>query len=489
MQWLALHLPALPLEVFDRALAAPLPLAVSEGGRLIACNRPAWEQGVRSGLTDGAARALSAGLRILPRQPAREQAALLRIAAWALHFSDQVSLESPHALVLEAGRSLRLFGGAKVLHRQVIEGVAALGYRARCCLAPTPAGALTLAAWGGNDLILDQDALRQALSSLPPAVLSLERQSLDDLTRMGLTRIGDLLRLPRAGLAERFGIERLHQIERLLGERPDPRLAFKPPARYLGELELPAEVPDAPSLLFACRRLIDELGGFLLGRQAGVQRLHWRLGHADLPPTCFDLGSASPERDPEHWRWLLRERLERLALPAPVRDIRLASEPIRPLPRTSLALFPEATPPAPCDPGLLDRLRARLGDDAVRGLALVADHRPERAWRWTRPVAPNPHPPDAQGQGMPRGDRPLWLLASPRPMASHGRQPWYDGPLDLGQGRERIETGWWDGMEVARDYFVATTRCGERLWIYRELRGQRCWFLHGLFGSSTDTGP
>jgi protein ImuB len=68
------------------------------------------------------------------------------------------------------------------------------------------------------------------------------------------------------------------------------------------------------------------------------------------------------------------------------------------------------------------------------------------------------------------------------PLQTHNHRPWWDGELDLGMERERIETGWWDGQEVARDYFVATTTIGERLWIYRELKGRRGWFLHGLFG-------
>jgi protein ImuB len=61
-------------------------------------------------------------------------------------------------------------------------------------------------------------------------------------------------------------------------------------------------------------------------------------------------------------------------------------------------------------------------------------------------------------------------------------RPWLDGPLDLGGGCERIDTGWWDGFQVARDYYVARTTEGERLWIYRELRGAGGWFLHGIFG-------
>ncbi len=97
---------------------------------------------------------------------------------------------------------------------------------------------------------------------------------------MGLRRVGDLLRLPRQKLRERLGPRRVDWLERLLSETPDPRLPFVPPAEYRGYLELPAAVELAQALVFPCRRLLAELGGFRLGRQAGVQRLDWRFGHA-----------------------------------------------------------------------------------------------------------------------------------------------------------------------------------------------------------------
>jgi protein ImuB len=478
MRWLAVHLPALPLEVYDRALEAPRPLAVSRRGkveRVLLCNRPAWQLGVRPGMPVGGALTLAAELSVLPRRETAEREALERLAAWCGRFSPEVSLESPQALVLEAGRSLRLFGGAEALLARVSAGVAELGYRARCCLAPTPAGALVLAACRQEGVIADGGALRSALSRLLLPALELTERELDDLWRMGLRRVGDLLRLPRTGLAQRLGPGRVAYLERLLGEVPDPRLYFEPPARYLGRLELPAELLHVDALIFPCRRLIEELAGLLLGREAGTQRLQWRLEHPEgTDDTRFAVGSARPERDAGVWLALLRERLERLKLPAPVRAVGLAADDLHPLPPASLALFPEAARAAAPDPALLDRLRARLGPEAVRGLALVADHRPERAWRWCAP--------GESSAGMGRGDRPLWLLPEPRPLDERGRRPWWDGALDLGEELERIETGWWDGFEVARDYFVATSGRGERFWIYRERGGRRGWFLHGLFG-------
>jgi len=58
-------------------------------------------------------------------------------------------------------------------------------------------------------------------------------------------------------------------------------------------------------------------------------------------------------------------------------------------------------------------------------------------------------------------------------------------PWVVRDGPERIESGWWDGGDVRRDYFVADTPDGSSTaWIYRDHRygiddGE--WFLHGLF--------
>ena len=47
-------------------------------------------------------------------------------------------------------------------------------------------------------------------------------------------------------------------------------------------------------------------------------------------------------------------------------------------------------------------------------------------------------------------------------------------------GPERIETAWWRGATVRRDYYVVETRSGARFWVFRRLR-DGAWFLHGVF--------
>jgi protein ImuB len=144
---------------------------------------------------------------------------------------------------------------------------------------------------------------------------------------------------------------------------------------------------------------------------------------------------------------------------------------------------------------LIERLRARLGEDAVLGLTRVADHRPERAWRTCKPgdggarLQLGPRRPRTEGNlprfpsvtSLPPLGRPLWLLAQPRALTVSADAPCYDGRLTLLSGPERIESGWWDGHDVMRDYFVACNPDEALLWIYRDRNAHAGWFLHGFF--------
>jgi protein ImuB len=113
-------------------------------------------------------------------------------------------------------------------------------------------------------------------------------------------------------------------------------------------------------------------------------------------------------------------------------------------------------------------------------LRCQADHRPERAWRLCAPGGVDA--PAGAGGGIPPQAlaQPPWLLPQPRPLQAQGGVPQYGGALRLEGLPERIEAGWWDGFDVSRDYFVAHSPAGERLWVFRDRRGGG-WYLHGLF--------
>ncbi|MNF56092.1 hypothetical protein D3C84_375720 [compost metagenome] len=101
----------------------------------------------------------------------------------------------------------------------------------------------------------------------------------------------------------------------------------------------------------------------------------------------------------------------------------------------------------------------------MHNLVARADHRPECAWQLDGDVSSA-----LLASGPPR---PGWLLREPVPLREAG--------LRLLAGPERIESGWWDGGDVRRDYYLVETRSGQRGWAYRAVGGEGPLLLHGWF--------
>ena len=480
--WLCVRLPGLALEAFGPGdETVPLAVAEGEGGArtVLTCNRAAARGGIRSGLGLNAAYALLPDLKLLDRKPRRERQALERLAAWCMQFTSVVALEPPSALLLEIRGSLRLFGGLAALRTRIGDGLAALGHRAVLSVAPVPQAASWLSRAGDETPVTQASALAGRVGAVPLDCLDWPVRVVTSLRGMGLETVGDCARLPRDGFARRVGRKRLDDIDRALGRCPDPRTGYVPPDRFRASLELPAEVHTTERIEPAVRRLLGSLGGFLRGRQMGIQTLTLALGHQDAPETRVRLGLLAPDRSPDRLAGLLRERLDRVHLPAPVVSLGMRSGKLFPLTGTSVALFDASRSATDGMPQLVERLRARLGEDAAYSVCLVPEHRPEAAWR-KQPAASGSRT-DAAEPDEPSANRPLWMLAEPRQLETRAGRPRFEGELTLVSGPERIETGWWDGRDVARDYYVVVNGSGMRLWIYRDRRPPRRWYLHGLF--------
>ncbi len=487
--WLCLGLSRLPLEVRsggdDEGTARVI---VDRAGRVVQASVSAAESGVAAGLPLNAARALCPGLVALARDEAAERAALERLAAWAGAFTPIVSLVPPAALLLEVRGSLRLFGGLEALRARLRTALHATRHAAREAVAPTPLAALWLARAGQAEAVTELAALASRVGRLPPVVTGWPTSTLANLRGLGIESLADCLRLPRDGFARRIGRGPLADLDRALGRIPDPRPAFRLPPRYRGALELAAETVDTRRLAAVLDGLFAELEGFLRARQRAVSRLVIRFSHLQRPATELTLGLASPGLEAAHFAALFVERLERCALPAPVISVTLEAESGESFDPLAVGLFGDE-PGATTGLRLVERLRARLGSAAVHGVCLLDEHRPEQAWQVAEPGA-------GAGTGayaavpaaVPMaGVRPCWLLESPRPLPCRDGRPRFDGALSMESGPERLETGWWDGSEVARDYWIARTPAGMRLWIFQDLAAAGRppaprWFLHGVFG-------
>jgi protein ImuB len=537
--WIALHLPLLSLESFAATLpradavlgagagadvATEPPLALMDARQILSANAAAHALGIRPGLKRATALALAPQLTLGQADRARDAQALIAVAHAALEFTPAVSIPlrdasagargavavtapTPDTVLLEVQASLRYFGGLATLLRQLQNALGPLGHRLHIVSARTALGAALLARVHSRLDCADLAATRRALATAPVWLIGPGRAHWEALQGMGLRTLADLTALPRGGLARRFGEAVLSELDRAMGERPDPREPLVLAPTFESRLELFARADTTEQLLHGAGLLLARLVAWLSAQHAFVRRFTLEMQHekyarrAEPVAGCtrLEIALAEPSRDSAHLLVLLRERLAQLQLPAPTLELRLQAADIARRAPPNAELFP--TPQTEQDglTRLIERLQARLGPEQVQRLRPCDDHRPERAtatsaadaqMRAVRPVknvratqARRVAPALSIVQGDPHCaaiDTPL-----PVPLAERDNAPVLDRQrLQLVSGPERIEAGWWDSALAERDYFIAQLPGGALVWIYRARIPEQGegWFLQGRFG-------
>ncbi|HEY2346909.1 MAG TPA: DNA polymerase Y family protein [Xanthomonadaceae bacterium] len=527
----------------NKGIIRPLPCATHDAAvqrpRIVCANAPARAAGVRADMALVHAQSLLPGLAVRRHDATAQARRLELLGALAYGFSSQVVLASPDAVLLEIGASRALFGDWRAIEAALRTRLAEFGHRATLAAAPTPAAARVLADLADGYAVARPEHLDRVLARVPIGAARLCAEHTEELRRVGVRNLGDAFALPRAALARRFGAGLLQAFDRLRGLEHEPCVRYRPADRFERRIEFDYGIAQQDALRFPLQRLTRELAAYLQARDGGVPRFTLRFDHdpheraaiareamvqwqearaatscpgkagmpagktamgrdtpsrddpstddatSQAPTTAMDLSTTSlavglrkPCRDAGTLFEAACLALDRIALPAPAHALALVADDLPPFAPELRDLF---------DPGLrgqldwdalAERLRSRLGAGAVRELALHADHRPERSWRIAEPAmaAAKEVPPKDGGVVPPR---PLWLL--PRPVPFRGRI------VRFVESPERIETGWWDGEDMRRDYAIADLDTGQRAWLFRIVDAQAephdapGWMLHGWF--------
>jgi protein ImuB len=487
--WIAVHLPLLPLEIFRPRWCEAGMHAVIEGEQVLVMTQQAADAGARIGMRRGGVAAIAPQAILHERNESEEQAALNNTAISLLQYTPEVAIVDHASLLLDVTASLRAFGGRLTLCRRVRASVSTMGFTPQIGMAPTAQGAWLLAQHRGNRPLAKMrrairiESMVRRLDALPfmlvPPIWPY-REWLDDI---GCRTLGDLRKLPRAGLQRRCGKEVIEALDRAYGEAPELFDWIQAPSTFSARLELPDRIEHAEAVLFAARRLILQMTGWLVARQLAVSRLVLLLEHergrTAVEPTPVEIALAEATWHEEHLVRLLKERLGRIELSTPVIAVRLEAVQLSAMMPPTESLFPEPGGTPADYHRLLELLAARLGPDNVLAPAPQADHRPEISNQWVPATALERLAPTVE-VGPVR--RPFWLLEKPVPLLVRDHRPFYGSPLQLINGPERIECGWWDNDFAARDYFIAQGTEAACYWVYRERIGEEMrWFLHGLF--------
>ncbi len=526
-----MFLPTLPTDRLRRSAGARGPDGAESHGadplvavakvkgaqRVAALDRGAAAAGIRPGMALADARAIRPHLRVAEADLGADRAAAGAILDWCRRFTPLVAPDGPDGILLDTGGVSHLFGGEARLVTSLEEGLARQGFAARAAIAGSPEAAWALARFGTCQVAPapgDVD-FERIVADLPLAALKLDAETVADLARAGLRRLGDLLMRPRAPVAARFGSGVFARLDGVMGRVRSPiSPCFEAPA-YSAERRFASGIARHVDLERAIGPLAHHLCALLSRAGEGARGMEATLFRVDGAVTRIAVGTSRPLRDPGRMMGLLREKIAALGEDGLDTGygfdlIRLGVVAAEPLPSRQDGLPVGADKDRDRDRGdegghdladLADKLGARLGLARVLRLHDGASHIPECAVVALPVSHADPAPAPAASETITgAGDvpcRPIRLFERPEPIDTIAAVP--DGPpvrfrwrrvshdIVAIEGPERIAPEWWRGQGLTRDYFRAEDRDGRGFWLFREGLFNRevphaRWFLHGLFG-------
>jgi len=342
---------------------------------------------------------------------------------------------------------------------------------------------------------------------LPIESLRITEQITTLLRELGIETVDQLLALPRDELASRFGDELLQRLDQLTGRGRELIEPHRGLSAFEASCALEEPTGDRGVLMHVLEQLVGQLSRQLAARDQGAVLLMCLLRCMDGGEVPLRVGLLQPSASARQLLELIELHLENVRLADEVDRVELHAVVTGRLGERQRELFAGRWPTDPHQVALLvNRLSSRLGAERVLRAELRKSPVPERAVEWKPAVEKRDKETRGQGdKGKSRRSHspclpfslspclpPRPLTLHPKPEATEVVSVAPDGPPQfvwMGRhrerivgcvGPERIETLWWRGPSVRRDYYRVATESGEHLWMFRQLADGK-WFMHGTF--------
>lgn len=398
--FLALHLPALPLEAILRHQPQQrlLPCATVSTPRhqhqtphILHPNRRANSQGVCSGQSITRSLARCPELNLIHRDPEAEIQALNDLLPLTESLTPDFELTAPDTLILDLQRT-----SLESTRQLIQQRLPPLGLPAQFATASTPdlTHLLSLSSSTSHTLVYRGPEFRwkapaewpkDDLSHLDPLPLSLVQQlpsfqlpipTFDLFESWGIRSLGDLARLPRKELGERLGQE-VQQLHALLHAEHHRLLhPFRPSESFTLSEDFEHPIEQAEVLIFKAKRLLQTLLSRILSHYRVVSEIQLTLSLEKPPKHQHRIRLPEPSASPEVLLRPLATYFEQLTLSAPAAALEITLTPCAP-PDGQHDLFDRSIKQPHRLADTLVRLAALLGEDRVGFPCPTFCHRPD----------------------------------------------------------------------------------------------------------------
>jgi protein ImuB len=473
--WLAIYLPALPLQAFSRSLIESAPVAVFERGarrsHIVARNQKAARLGIQVGNSLAEANALTDTLVALPREPLRETALLHRLAEATSSLTPHVHISAALGVLLNISASIKLFNGLQCLQQRAQAISEALHLRTHVIVAPTASGARWLAR-AHRQLIVERD-MGGWLDDLMLDCTDIAPEVVDTLDGLNLHHLGAVRRIASATLGQRFGQTLPLLLARAYGELSEELPYWQPVVRFSETVEFLDLAREQAHWMPGVEDLLQRLQAFLRSRASSTQAIVFRFRLGSLQQSDFPIQAAHPIHQAADWLRLFNARLDRIPIAHEVSSVELTCERVEAMGFVDVDLFDHSREREGEWAALTTLIKLRLGDTALQPASEPACALPEVPLRDRRMVTASA----AHGTDL----RPTLLYDPPTPL-SHREVNAFTHSIPM-HYPERIHEHWQphpDRESTLRDYYIARTPDERMLWVFRK-RPENHWFLQGVF--------
>jgi protein ImuB len=462
--WLYLHFPSLQLDsLFQDNNETPIAIINSQKSEVVQLNQAAISAGIRLGMGLGSAAALCSHLQVQAYDEKIEKQQIKRIAQWLYLVTADICLYQSNGLLLRVTGMLTLYPNLANYWSALSKHLQHFPMHYHYATGYSPYAARLLAEARLDKLLETNTSIRQALKVLPIELMPLTPKIINDLHRIGIQRFEHLLQLPLAELAKRFNSELVTYVGRLTGQFKHLVEFYHPPEQFTHYLELLFEISDMQWLEKPLNKIYQLLTHFLQMRDKKAHELVIKLHLRDADIKVVTVSSAQGESAANTWLTLSMLTLTAIELKAPIIGITVTAKRVVANEYEKKDLFSGKTGEI-SSTALVSLLQAKLSSACVKGVKLVDEHRPELATQFCQPL-------DTQSKIIKTAlFRPSLLLPQPLPLTEN---------VVIKHGPERLATGWWDNQAMTRDYYIAYSKTGRWLWVFKTPEQQ--WFLHGLF--------
>lgn len=499
--WLCLRFTHLALNSTGLAWQSTPAAAITYQQQIWQCNDSAAQSAVRNGMSVNHALMLNPDIELYERDLQLEVQKLQELSYWAYRFTSLVSHYNEVTLLLEIGRSIKLFNGLNHLIHLISSDLNGFKIEATLGLAHTPKAAFVLSFSQSpsdylanrhsqlNDIKSQLSGISDRLKNIDLSDLDIDDKTIAQLHNCGFEMLSDIDSIPQAELGHRFGVDFLRYLDQLWGRIADPQISTTPPETFHASTDFAEPISNLTWIKQQLERLLNDLASFTNVRQLVCRSFTWRFfkDNNRLLETVT-IALSAKQNSLATFQELSDLKLSSLKLNWEFSSIELSSTQLVPIRLFNDDLF-NPQPEQEQFNQLIDKLTTRLGHTALFRVQAEPEYLPELANGRQHAIQESSSPAYNESQKSSLNvqnknkqafkDQPLWLLESPQRLAQQQNQPLYEGPLNIIHGPDRICSHWWAKLQ-SRDYFIARQRSGRLLWIYFD-RSVRSWYLHGLF--------